>query len=199
MILCEKERELLSGASSGNTGHLASNFYYRRPRALLEAEMASLARRINPHWLAGQLHVPCVKTGLIYLARDPEDEEKLSEMLEEARLNCVPEVRMISLEEVAAREPSWNLEGVTQALVSEEEYIVDSWLLAMTHVYGMEVSGVVVCTETTVSQVKMSDAGIWTVGTSMGDLKANCVINCGGNFGDTVEKLAKEVLSMFCS
>ena len=76
MILCEKERELLSGASSGNTGHLASNFYYRRPRALLEAEMASLARRINPHWLASQLHVPCVKTGLIYLARDPEDEKK---------------------------------------------------------------------------------------------------------------------------
>ena len=193
MILCEKERDLLSGASSGNTGHLATNFYYRRPRALLEAEMASQARTCNPQWLAGQPHVPCIKTGLIYLARDSEDEEQLAQMLENARLNAVLGVRMISLEEVATREPSLNLEGVTAALISEEEFIVDSWLLAMTHVYGMEVAGVYTVTEAAVNRARMSPEGMWSVGTSRGEFRAKCVINCAGNFGDTVEKLANEV------
>ena len=194
MILCEKERDLLSGASSGNTGHLATNFYYRRPRALLEAEMASRARRYNPHWLAGQPHVPCVKTGLIYLARNSEDEENLAEMLENARLNSVSGVRMISLEEVATREPSLNMDGVTAALISEEEFIVDSWLLAMTHVYGMEMAGVETVTEAAVTRVRMTDEGVWSVATARGEFRARCVINCAGNFGDTVEKLANEVI-----
>ena len=194
VILCEKERDLLSGASSGNTGHLATNFYYRRPRALLEAEMASRARRYNPHWLAGQPHVPCVKTGLIYLARNSEDEENLAEMLENARLNSVSGVRMISLEEVATREPSLNMEGVTAALISEEEFIVDSWLLAMTHVYGMEMAGVETLTEAAVTRVRMTDEGVWSVATARGEFRARCVINCAGNFGDTVEKLANEVI-----
>ena len=193
MILCEKEKDLLSGASSGNTGHLATNFYYRRSRALLEAEMASQARKCNPRWLAGQPHVPCTKTGLIYLARDSKDKEKLTEMLDNARLNSVPGVRMMSLEEVATREPSLNLEGVTAALISEEEFIVDSWLLAMTHVYGMEVAGVEIVTEAAVNRARMSDDGVWNVGTSRGEFRAKCVINCAGNFGDTVEKLANEV------
>ena len=198
MILCEKEKDLLSGASSGNTGHLASNFYYRRPRALLEAEMASQARRCNPHWLASQPHVPCVKTGLIYLARSSEDDKKLAEMLENARLNSVSGVRMISLDEVTTREPSLNMEGVTAALISEEEFIVDSWLLAMTHVYGMEVAGVETVTEAAVTMVRMTDDGVWRVTTARGEFRARCVINCAGNFGDTVEKLANEVIYLSC-
>ena len=54
VILCEKDADLLCGASSGNTGHLATNFYYTRARATLEAEMAARAREVNPGWLAGQ-------------------------------------------------------------------------------------------------------------------------------------------------
>jgi len=34
----------LAEASGGNTGHLASNFYYRPERAPLEAEMTARAR-----------------------------------------------------------------------------------------------------------------------------------------------------------
>ena len=54
VILCEKNAELLGEASSGNTGHLATNFYYTRARATLEAEMSARAREVNPGWLEGQ-------------------------------------------------------------------------------------------------------------------------------------------------
>ena len=77
VVLCEKEDDLLAGASSGNTGHLASNFYYRRPRAVLEAEMAERAKRINQEWLDSQPAVPCIREGMIYLACGEEDEVQL--------------------------------------------------------------------------------------------------------------------------
>ena len=192
VILCEKDDVLLSGASSGNTGHLASNFYYRRHRALLEAEMAARARRINPDWISGQPSVPCIKTGMIYIARGQEDEAELEDMLMNAQLNGELGVRKISLEEVSRLEPSLNLSGVTGALYSDNEYIVDSWLLSMTHVYGMEVAGVVTMTSCHVTRVTR-DGSIWKVDTSLGIFSAHCVINCAGNFGDTVESLAKNV------
>ena len=75
VILCEKNPELLGEASSGNTGHLATNFYYRRDRAVLEAEMIGRARLINPDWVGQQPAVPCRQTGLTYLARGSQEEE----------------------------------------------------------------------------------------------------------------------------
>jgi len=44
VLLCEKEDEVLGGASGANTGHFASFFYYTRARALLEGELAAEAR-----------------------------------------------------------------------------------------------------------------------------------------------------------
>ena len=189
----------MSGASSGNTGHLATNFYYTRDRAVLEAEMTARARLVNPGWLAGQPNVPCIKTGMIYLARSKDDEEHLTEMLEHSQHNNVPGVRKISLSEVKSREPSLNLSGVTDALLSEDEYIVDSWLLSMTHVYGMEMAGVEVVTRCQVTAVDRDQVNthVWTVTTSTGQYQSRIIINCAGLFGDDVEKLYKNVSRYF--
>jgi len=170
---------------------LATNFYYRRERALLEAEMSERARQVNSDWLAGQPSVPWVKSGIIFLAKTSEDEMELSKILHNAQLNNVSGVRKISLDEVEKMEPSLDLFGVTSALISENEFIVDSWLLAMTHVYGMEVSGVETMTNCQVTHVTRLDSG-WCVETTRGPINASCVINCAGNFGDEVEALAKQ-------
>ena len=158
--------------------------------------MSARARRINPGWISGQPSVPCVKTGMVYIARGTKDEETLEEMLMNAKLNGELGVRRISLDEVSRLEPSLNLSGVTGALFSENEYIVDSWLLSMTHVYGMEVAGVVTMTSCHVTRVSRDEA-IWRVDTSRGVFSAHCVINCAGNFGDAVESLAKNVRKRF--
>ena len=172
---------MLSGASSGNTGHLATNFYYRRERALLEAEMSERARQVNPDWLAGQPSVPWVKSGIIFLAKTSEDEMELSKMLHNAKLNKVSGVRKISLDEVTKLEPSLNLSGVTSALISEDEYIVDSWLLSMTHVYGMEVAGVEIMTNCKVTHVTSLNTG-WYVETTRikMSMKSIALIQCEG-------------------
>ena len=58
-IICEKNENVLDEASSGNTGHLATNFYYTKDRAPLEFEMTRTASKIlNPLWLRTQPNVP---------------------------------------------------------------------------------------------------------------------------------------------
>ena len=193
VILCEKNTELLGEASSGNTGHLATNFYYRRDRAVLEAEMIGRARLINPDWVRGQPAVPCRQTGLTYLARGCQEEAELERILHLGTLNGVPGLRRISVEELAQMEPSLNTEGITAGLYSEEEYIVDSWLLSMTHVYGMEEAGVSVLTDCEVVGLEETD-GRWKVRTTRGLYFAGIVINCAGNFGDEVELMANKVV-----
>eukprot|EP00092_Neocalanus_flemingeri_P007384 GFUD01007972.1.p1 GENE.GFUD01007972.1~~GFUD01007972.1.p1 ORF type:complete len:416 (+),score=114.41 GFUD01007972.1:113-1360(+) len=188
VVLCEKEDDLLAQATSGNTGHLASNFYYRRPRALLEAEMAERARRVNQEWLNSQPAVPCIKRGMIYLAKGKEEECQMRELLYLGQLNKEEGLRIVSLAEVAEMEPFLCLNGVTAALFSANEAVVDPWLLAMTHVYGMEVAGVKIHTGCEVIGVKR-EGEVWMVTTRKGIIKALCVVNCGGNFGDEVEKL----------
>ena len=192
VILCEKNPELLGEASSGNTGHLATNFYYRRDRAVLEAEMIGRARLINPDWVGQQPAVPCRQTGLTYLARGSQEEEELERILELGTLNGVPGLRRLSVEELAEMEPALNTEGITAGLYSEQEYIVDSWLLSMTHVYGMEVAGVSVLTDCEVVGLEET-GGAWKVRTTRGLYFAEIVVNCAGNFGDQVELMANKV------
>ena len=97
------------------------------------------------------------------------------------------------MEELAVMEPSLNTEGITAGLYSDQEYIVDSWLLSMTHVYGMEVAGVSVLTDCEVVGLEET-GGRWKVRTTRGLYFAGIVINCAGNFGDEVELMANKVV-----
>jgi len=190
VLLCEKEAEWLSGASSGNTGHLGSNFYYTADRAPLEAILTAKAREINPGWLAGQPNVPWRKDGMVYLARGREEDEALVHLVRLARQNGQTSVRLVDLLELASLEPELDTTGVTSALFSSEEYIVDSWLLSMTHIYGCVKSGVEMLLECEVVGTHR-DNHIWTVHTTRGQFKGKMIVNCAGILAELVDELSE--------
>jgi len=191
VVLCEKEEDLLSGASSGNSGHVASNFYYSSSRAPLEAELSAKARIINKQWIDSQPAVPCSRKTMLYLARGEEEEASLRNIMELGKVNNVAGIRKVSLAEVEELEPHLCMDGITGALLSDNEAIVDPWLLAMTHVYGMEVAGVDILTGCEVLGMTR-DQGRWSVNTVKGTMMARVVINCGGNHGDKVEEMLEQ-------
>ena len=66
-IICEKNENVLDEASSGNTGHLATNFYYTKERAPLEFAMTRIASKVlNPEWLQEQPNVPRKRVSQTY-------------------------------------------------------------------------------------------------------------------------------------
>ena len=133
---------------------------------------------------------------MIYLAKGEEEEVAMKKLLDLGQLNNVEGIRELSLAEVAGMEPLLSLDGVTAALFSGNEAIVDPWLLAMTHVYGMEVAGVEIMTGCEVLGVRREGSG-WTVDTGRGAIQAACVVNCGGNQGDQVEMMVEKVFLDF--
>jgi len=203
VLLCEKEDQVLGGASGANTGHFASFFYYTRARALLEGELAAEARKINPGWLAGQPAVPRLDTGILCLDLNPSgaaEEEDATDSLLALAKQAAPEekVKRISLPEAAQLEPHVCLAGVGGALVAPNEAMVDPWLLAMTHVWAAEEAGAELRTNSEVVRCRRSGQ-FWTVTILQGKEKirveerAHLVINCAGNDGDTVEKMAGNI------
>ena len=61
----------------------------------------------------------------------------------------------------------------------------------MTHVFGAEEAGVKIMTRCQVLAVVKDD--VWRVETTQGLMRAVCVINCAGNFGDELEKMRGKV------
>ena len=64
-------------------------------------------------------------------------------------------------------------------------------MLSMTHVFGAEEAGVKIMTRCQVLAVVKDD--VWRVETTQGLMRAVCVINCAGNFGDELEKMRGKV------
>jgi len=205
VLLCEKEDEVLSGASGANTGHFASFFYYTRARALLEGQLAAEARKINREWLDGQPAVPRLDTGILCLdlnpsgAQEEEEEDATGTLLSLAR-EAAPEekVKRISLAEASELEPNICLAGVGGALVATNEAMVDPWLLAISHVWAAQEAGAELRTNCEVVRCKRS-GNIWKVTMLQGqeqtkvEEEARLVINCAGNDGDDVEKRAGNI------
>lgn len=131
-IVLEKNMEVLSEASSGNTGHLARNFHYTPKRAPLEFQMTRrAAEKHNAEWLNSQPNVPRRRCGLLMLAKNEEEFKTITDMEVKARANG-EDVRIItSKQQLLCLEPNLALEenGFVAALYSPDEYVVDPFLL----------------------------------------------------------------------
>lgn len=131
-ILLEKNIEVLSEASSGNTGHLARNFHYTAQRAPLEFQMTRrAATKHNQEWLDSQPNVPRRRCGLLMVATNEEEFNTITDMEVKARANG-EDVRIIkNKHELFKLEPhlALNEQDFVAALYSPEEYVVDPFLL----------------------------------------------------------------------
>jgi glycerol-3-phosphate dehydrogenase len=85
--IVEKKSDPVSEASSGNTGHIASFFYYTETRTPIEFKMTRRARNLNREWLAAQKNVTSCKKGLLLPAFTKEELEVAAEMLKIAIQN----------------------------------------------------------------------------------------------------------------
>ncbi len=99
----------------------------------METELTQVAAASNPAWLAEQPNVPRRRCGLLYVALSAEEMATLGEMAAKAQ---VAGVRLVDKQEVAALEPGIDMSGVCGGLISEEEFVVDSFLLALSNLYS---------------------------------------------------------------
>jgi L-2-hydroxyglutarate oxidase LhgO len=91
--------------SSRNSGVLHAGIYYEQDLRPLKAKLCVEGNRL---WyaFAQQYQLPCQQTGKLIVATDETDSRKLEHYLHQAKINAVPDVRLISTDEIKQLEPN---------------------------------------------------------------------------------------------
>jgi glycerol-3-phosphate dehydrogenase len=192
-ILLEKNEDIISGASSGNSGIFHTGF--DEPPNSIEMkcirESWKQFKRITEQ--LGNNVIPHETTGALVVAWTKKDVEKLSDLLELARQNDV-EVHLIEKNDLFKMEPNLNKKALGAVYVPGET-LMNPWELAAFYLNQGLSAGSDFLTQTQVIsghyEAKSTEPH-WQLHCNIKGkdqlLIAKIVINCAGNFADLVEQ-----------
>ncbi|WP_315914157.1 L-2-hydroxyglutarate oxidase [Arthrobacter sp. lap29] len=183
VVLYEKENELAQHQTGHNSGVVHAGLYYE-PGSL----KARLCRRGVSllQDLAQRQNLPFDECGKVVVARDGSELGRLATILERARANGVPGVRMIDGGELARIEP--HARGIA-ALYSPTTAITDYKALTLGLAREFEELGGEVRLGLPVTALADKGSGVG-VGTSSGSENYELVVNCAGLQSDRVARTA---------
>jgi len=182
IVLVEKETDVGSGVSKGNSGVLHTGLYY--PRGSLKGKLCVEGRLMFPE-LAKQLDVPYKFCGKHVIARTEEELEDLESLKAVGEGNGVKELSIISGEELKKREP--HLDAL-YALYSPVAGIVSPYLFTIALAENALNNGVKVHVNTQVSSIKQVNSG-YKVTTNQGVIQTDIVVNSAGLSADRISAM----------
>ncbi len=181
--LLEKETDVGSGVSKGNSGVLHTGLYY--PKGSLKAKLCVEGRLMFPE-LAKQLDVPYKLCGKHVIARTEEELKDLEGLKAVGEGNGVKGLTIISGEELKKREP--HLDALC-ALYSPVAGIFPPYLFTIALAENALNNGVKVHVNNAVSAIKQVNNG-YKVTTNQGDFYADVVVNSAGLYADKISAMA---------
>lgn len=181
-VLLEKETDVGSGVSKGNSGVLHTGLYY--PKGSLKAKLCVEGRLMVPE-LAKQLDVPYQLCGKHVIARTEEERKDLEKLKAMGEGNGVEGLTIISGEELKKREP--NLDAL-YALYSPVAGIIPPSLFTIALAENALDNGVRVHVNTQVTAIKRVNNG-YEVTTNQGVFYADLVVNSAGLYADKISAM----------
>ena len=183
-ILCEKEDELISGASSGNSGTLHTGFDADFKSRELEYLQQSLS--LNKKFFK-RYKIPFEQLGAFVVAWSEDDLARLPDLVSRGHLAGVTDVRLVTAKELYEKEPNLNPHALGAVHIPGES-IVDPWLIPASLAHIAVSRGATVTTGCAVRDGEKKNDH-WLLVSSAGPVKAKVVINCAGLYGDKVESI----------
>ena len=183
VLLLEAAKDILAGASKGNSALLHTGF--DAPAGSLELR---LMQRGYLEYLAirEKLNLPLLETGAMVVAWSAAELARLDELARRALENGVTDVRMLSGAQVRKREPALAHEA-QGALWVAGEHVIDSWSAPLAYLSQAGAHGAKVCFGAEVLHGHF-EGGTWLLQTTRGSVRGRHVINCAGLYGDIVEQ-----------
>lgn len=182
-VLLEKETDVASGVSKGNSGVLHTGLYY--PKGSLKAKLCVEGRLMFPE-LAKQLDVPYKLCGKHVIARTEEELEDLEDLKAVGEGNGAKGLTIISGKELKKREP--HLDAL-YALYSPVAGIFPPYLFTIALAENALNNGVKVHVNTEVSAIKQTNSG-YEVTTNNGVFHTQIIVNSAGLYADRISAMA---------
>ena len=181
-VLLEKENDVCSGVSKGNSGVLHTGLYY--PKGSLKAKLCVEGRLMFPE-LAKQLNVPFNLCGKHVIARTEEELKDLEDLKAVGEGNGVKGLTIISGEEVKKREP--HIDSL-YALHSPVAGIFPPYLFTIALAENALHNGVKIHVNTEVTAIKQENSG-YKVTTNKGVFHTDIIVNSAGLYADKISTM----------
>ncbi len=186
VLVLERGRDILCGASKGNSAILHTGF--DAPAGSLELACMRAGRDAYLR-VRESLNLPLLETGAHLVAWNEEEAARLPALLERAHANGVRDVRPLDGGELRRLEPGLAAHAAA-ALHIPGEHVIDPWSAPLAYLRHALANGAAVVRGCEVQGGEIRD-GLWHLETAHGAVRAEVVVNCAGLFGDRVEALAR--------
>ena len=184
-VLVEKEPDLAIGTTKANSAICHAGF---------DAPVGSMKAKTNVrgnalyHQLKDELHLDIKWCGSLVVATNEEEKATLNELLERGRVNGVPDLKILSREEVLAQEP--NLTTAVAALWAPTAGVMWPFGCAIAFAQCAVQNGSEELRNCAVTGFIKEDGRITGVDTTWGVIKTKYVINAAGIYADAIARLA---------
>ncbi|CAF0804108.1 unnamed protein product [Rotaria sordida] len=184
VLLLDKSSQILTGASSGNSGILHTGF--DTIPDTLESKLVKRGYELYQSF-AQDIELPIKKIGAYIIAWKPDELDILKQILNTAHKNGVTDVEEISSTTLYKREPHLCTDAL-HALYIPGECIVDPLTLPLILYVQSKLLGGHVQMNTKIINGKYdSEKKYWLL--NDGEFKSRIVINCAGLYGDYIEQI----------
>lgn len=183
-ILVEATNDVAMGASKANSGIVHAGF---------DAKPGTLKAELNVKGCAmmqgvcEDLSVPYKKNGSLVVAFSEEEMETVKQLYDRGIANGVPELSILSKDELKALEPNLSDE-VFGALDAESAGIVCPYELTIAATENAVTNGVDFKRNFRVEEITFED-GIFTLKSSAGEIKAKYIVDAAGAHSDDIARL----------
>lgn len=183
-LLVEKDSDIANGTTKANSAIVHAGF---------DAKPGTLKARFNVEGNAmydrvcGELGVPFTRNGSLVLAFSEAELPELHSLEARGKENGVPDLELLSGDEVRRREPHLAKE-VVEALYAPTGGIVGPWDLAIAAAENAMDNGVSFRLDTEVTAIERIESG-FRVATSGEAIETRMVINCAGIHSDRIHNM----------
>jgi glycerol-3-phosphate dehydrogenase len=186
VLLLEKENDVACGTTKANSGIVHAGYDPEPGTAMarFNVEGNALVEK-----LCADLDILYKKVGSLVVGFDEADRKAIEKLFEKGKKNGVPDLRIITGDELFSLEPNLSREVVC-ALYAPTAGIVAPWELASAQAECAVQGGARVELDCEVRAIK-KEGDFFIVSTSKGDYKARYVVNAAGVYSDRVSQMVE--------
>lgn len=184
VMVLEAQNDVATGTTKANSAIIHAG-YDPEP----ETQMARLnveGNRLCKEW-AKQLDVPCKEIGSLVLAFDEADLAMINELYRRGVANGVPELKLLSAEELLAMEPNLSHE-VKGALLAPSAAVISPWDFCLALAETAVKNGAQLKRSAPVTAIEKIEGG-YRLHTPQGAVESRMVVNAAGVFADKVHDM----------
>lgn len=184
VMVLEAQNDVATGTTKANSAIIHAG-YDPEP----ETQMARLnveGNRLCKEW-AKQLDVPCKEIGSLVLAFDEADLAMIEELYRRGVANGVPELKLLSAEELLAMEPNLSHE-VKGALLAPSAAVISPWDFCLALAETAVKNGAQLKRSAPVTSIEKIEGG-YRLHTPQGAVESRMVVNAAGVFADKVHDM----------